>query len=136
MLKSWLIMRSPLPTDYTINPDWGQPYVVAEQNKTAAGQSKTKQNETKQNKTNITSGRINSFEPGKKPGKVTLQTHFAMERLSNHICIWNYLKFQSTLPAGGATSTYAQKHRNNLYFNPRSPRGERQPYLPAISGTP
>lgn len=78
MLKSWLIMRSPLPTDYTINPDWGQPYVVAEQNKTAAGQSKTKQNETKQNKTNITSGRINSFEPGKKPGKVTLQTLFVV----------------------------------------------------------
>jgi hypothetical protein len=47
-------------------------------NKTKRRLDKAKQNKTKQNKTNITSGRINSFEPGKKPGKVTLQTLFVV----------------------------------------------------------
>ena len=34
--------------------------------------------------------------------------------------------FQSTLPAGGATSRHSNITRSPLYFNPRSPQGERQ----------
>ena len=34
-------------------------------------------------------------------------------------------RFQSTLPAGGATNTGAYSLTGNQDFNPRSPRGER-----------
>jgi hypothetical protein len=36
------------------------------------------QNKTKQSKANTASGRTSSFESGKKPGKVTLQTLFVV----------------------------------------------------------
>ena len=35
-------------------------------------------------------------------------------------------EFQSTLPAGGATGPRKRNSGNNQHFNPRSPRGERQ----------
>ena len=34
-------------------------------------------------------------------------------------------RFQSTLPAGGATQASRALHQITSYFNPRSPRGER-----------
>ena len=37
----------------------------------------------------------------------------------------NVLQFLSTLPARGATVPYPRPDRRNLYFYPRSPRGER-----------
>ena len=36
-----------------------------------------------------------------------------------------FLLFQSTLPAGGATKRSTAEKARRLYFNPRSPRGER-----------
>ena len=37
-------------------------------------------------------------------------------------------KFQSTLPARGATSAMGKCCRRSSYFNPRSPHGERRPH--------
>ena len=36
------------------------------------------------------------------------------------------VRFQSTLPARGATGPYGHRRRDLLHFNPRSPRGERR----------
>ena len=54
------------------------------------------------------------------------------DRLLLHTVAW--WRFQSTLPAGGATGKIrvaAYRHQN---FNPRSPRGERQQRLPKACG--
>ena len=42
--------------------------------------------------------------------------------------------FQSTLPAGGATKAICTASTTPSYFNPRSPRGERQQRLPKACG--
>ena len=39
-----------------------------------------------------------------------------------------YAAFQSTLPVGGATISKLQLRASDLYFNPRSPWGERPPF--------
>ena len=39
--------------------------------------------------------------------------------------------FQSTLPARGATRRWKRQRKMNVYFNPRSPHGERRP-LPRV----
>ena len=44
----------------------------------------------------------------------------------------NLLKFQSTLPARGATATVSSTRPIALYFNPRSPHGERHRQLKTI----
>ena len=44
-------------------------------------------------------------------------------------CSWSSppsIKFQSTLPARGATLPRQALRRSRLYFNPRSPHGERR----------
>ena len=38
---------------------------------------------------------------------------------------YTVLRFQSTLPARGATSAKLRIRKNDFYFNPRSPHGER-----------
>ncbi len=44
--------------------------------------------------------------------------------------------FQSTLPVGGATSVVCFRAFQSLYFNPRSPWGERLPKFPLLITKP
>ena len=55
---------------------------------------------------------------------------------SDNICMnskINSVKFQSTLPARGATSTVTPSKSAILHFNPRSPHGERQRKVTILS---
>ena len=45
-----------------------------------------------------------------------------------------YGQFQSTLPVGGATQQASQPNNPNLYFNPRSPWGERLEVVVDMAG--
>ena len=46
----------------------------------------------------------------------------------------NYVKFQSTLPVGGATLFFLMSLRGSINFNPRSPWGERPILSAAMLG--
>jgi len=47
------------------------------------------------------------------------------ERQLDKDVYWRMMRFQSTLPVGGATIRSKHTLWNQLYFNPRSPWGER-----------
>jgi len=53
-----------------------------------------------------------------------MESDLKRSRNSSIVCI-----FQSTLPAWGATAALTSTKSSSQNFNPRSPRGERQPYL-------
>ncbi len=72
----------------------------------------------------ITACRNQNFNPRSPRG----------ERLPCYSPMIGWRKFQSTLPAGGATNTGAYSLTGNQDFNPRSPRGERRTHLSAGAG--
>ena len=58
-------------------------------------------------------------------------------RMGSDSLIWasrpSSTRFQSTLPAWGATFCYAGRKHGSQDFNPRSPHGERRPYGACMS---